>query len=80
MLRNHPRNPLLILVFTAIGAGIRYCLFAFIFIIRGEKSRKNFYDYSNGFKQITYNLLFVFFLIIGLLTLIAYYDIKSKGH
>ena len=79
MLRNHPKNPLLILIFTAIGASIRYILFKTFGIIRGEKINKNFYDYSNGFKQIAFNLLLTFFLIIGILIVIAYYDLKSKG-
>lgn len=79
MLRNHPRNPLLISILTAVGGGIRYFLFNIIKIIRGEKTPKSYRDYSDGFQQILYNVLLTFFLIIVSLIVIAYYDLKSKG-
>jgi len=79
MLRNHPRNPIVILIFTFIGAGIRYLFFSIIDFIREEKPTKPFYRYSDGFNQILYNILLLFLLLIGGLIWIAYQDLKSKG-
>jgi membrane protein DedA with SNARE-associated domain len=79
MLENHPRNPLVVLIFTFFGASIRYLFFSAIGFIRGEKYPKRFDQYSEGFNQVLYNILLLFLLLIGGLIWIAYQDLKSKG-
>lgn len=76
MLRNHGRNPLLIFIFTIIGSYIRYIFFYLIAKLKGEKP-KNFYTFSDGFKQIVYNLLFILFLILAGVFLLAYVSLKD---
>jgi hypothetical protein len=75
----HPeqqRSPLLIFIFTVIGSSMRYGFFYLLYQIKGEKP-KGFYAFSDGFKQIVYNLLIMVLLVIGGLILIAYYAINS---
>jgi membrane protein insertase Oxa1/YidC/SpoIIIJ len=76
MLRNHGRNPLLIFVFTIIGSSIRYIFFYVLDKIKGEKP-KSFYAFSDGFKQIVYNLLFILILIFAGVFLLAYVSLRG---
>lgn len=63
MLENYPRNPFLIVLFTFIGMIIRFVFFSLISLVRGMESR-DFLSFSNGFKQVVYNLLLTFFVIL----------------
>ena len=66
-----PRNPLLILVFTIIGMTIRYCFFFCILPIFGKKPKK-FIKYSEGLRQITYNLLLTMLIVmVGFIWIIS---------
>lgn len=71
MLENHPRNSLLILVFTAIGMLIRYCFFS-VFYILIDRKIKNILAYSQGFNQIVYNILLTLLIIIVFVFYLVY--------
>ena len=71
MLENYPRNPLLIFVFTAIGMFIRYLFFSLILVLAGNKT-KNMLHYSDGFRQVVYNLLLTLLIIIVLIFSVIY--------
>jgi len=74
----HPEsqtNPLLLFVFTVIGSSVRYLFFYILYQIKGEKP-KGFYAFSNGFKQIVYNLLLMVLLFLGGLIGFAYYALQ----
>jgi len=73
MLENYPRNPFLILLFTFVGMVIRFMFFFLLSFVRGVKSN-DFWSYSHGFKQVVYNLLLTFFL---LLTITLFFIYKS---
>jgi len=74
MLENYPRNPFLILLFTFIGMVIRFMFINLILFVRGIKSR-DFWSFSNGFKQVVYNLLLTFFLILAVTLFFIYKSI-----
>lgn len=78
MLDNHPRNPLLIFLFTLFGAGIRYAFFYLVAIL-SSKYPKPFSNYSNGFKQIVYNILLTFLLVVVILIWILIKELKPNG-
>lgn len=71
---NNFKNPFVILIFSFVGMSIRYVMFFWISKIKGSKP-KNFVAFSEGAKQIIYNLLvtmmtiviFVFTLIYNLI-------------
>ncbi len=77
MLENHPRNPLLILVFAAIGMLIRYLFFSLILVLTGNKPKK-ILDYSEGFYQIVYNILLTLVFIIILIFYLIYKNLLQK--
>ena len=64
MLENHPRNPFLILVFTALGMFMRYSFFSVVSIFTRNKPKKMQY-YSEGFHQVVYNILLTLVIIIA---------------
>lgn len=76
MLENHPRNPLLILVFAAIGMLIRYLFFSLILVLTGNKPKK-ILDYSEGFYQIVYNILLTLVFIIILIFYLIYKNLHQ---
>lgn len=76
MFEYNDRNPFLILVFTFIGMVVRFAVFYLISSINGINPKKLLY-FSEGFKQIVYNLLltflifttFVFYLVFDIVNL-----------
>ncbi len=76
MLENHQRNPFLILVFTFVGMFIRYVFFSLISFVLGNKI-KNIWSFSEGFKQIVYNILLTFLIFIIFIFYVIY-DIVNK--
>jgi hypothetical protein len=65
------RNPLLIYVFCAIGMVIRFAFFYCISLILGKKPRALNY-FSEGFKQILYNLILLLFLMFASILVFVY--------
>ena len=75
-LDNYPRNPFLILVFTAIGMLIRYSFYSTYNILRGIKTKK-ILKYSEGFNQIVYNILLTLVIILALILHIVYFSLNT---
>ena len=63
MLENYPRNPFLIVLFTFVGMIIRFVFFNIILIVKGIKPT-SLWSFSDGFKQVVYNLLLTLFLML----------------
>lgn len=74
-LDNYPRNPLLILVFTAMGMLIRYCFYSVINILMKRETKK-LLEYSDGISQVIYNLLLTFIIVIALFFYLVFDNFK----
>ena len=74
MLENYPRHPFLIVLFTFVGMVIRFVFFFLLSFVRGIKPN-DFWSYSYGFKQVVYNLLLTFFLLLVMTLLFIYTSI-----
>ena len=71
MLEYHHRNPFLIIIFTFLGMLVRFMLFyPFSYLI--GKTPKNLWSFSEGFKQIVYNILLTFLIFTGFLFYMIY--------
>ena len=75
-MENHYRNPLLILIFTFLGMLIRYSYFYIWYSVIGRPIKKIDY-YSNGFKEVIYNILLTLFAIMGFILWMVY-DIVNQ--
>ena len=75
-MQNHPRNPILIIVFSTIRMTIRYGLFYCFSIIKGTTPKK-IRSFSEGFKQIVYNLILTLVILFGLFFFIIFYQLNN---
>jgi len=79
-MQNHPRrNPLVILIFSCIGMAIRYVLFYLLSVVKGTTPKK-IQHFSEGFKQVVFNLLLTVFIFIILIVLFIYYSFKTNSY
>jgi len=71
------RNSFIVLIFNGIGAWIRFTIYKFLAGIKLSKP-KPLKHFSEGFRQIAYNLLLFVFIFLSLFVLMMYLSLKNK--